>query len=207
MLVTGVIRVIQALVVVLVLHGAVAGDFVVVVNGLLGFAATLLPAVLERTHGVSFSPPVVLWIAVAVLLHTVGMTGSYTAIWWWDHLTHTLSAALVASLGYAFARAVSERPGITLPRDFLFVYVLLFTIAAGVLWEVLEFVGRLLASRVGHQPLLIQYGLQDTVLDLLFDAVGAVIVGLLGQRWVDWADTPIRELLDRLSDGRNRKTP
>ncbi|MFB6110562.1 MAG: hypothetical protein ABEJ60_06785 [Halodesulfurarchaeum sp.] len=207
MLVTATIRGIQAAIALLVVLGALEGDLVVVVNGLLGFAVTLVPAALERTEGVSVSPPVVLWIAVAVLLHTVGMTGSYTAIWWWDHVTHTLSAALVASLGYAFARAIEERPDITLPADFRFVYVVLFTIAAGVLWEVLEFAGRLLATRFGHRPLLVQYGLEDTILDLLFDAVGAILVGLVGHRLVDWTDTPVRKLLDRIAEGRNRKTP
>ncbi|APE94614.1 hypothetical protein [Halodesulfurarchaeum formicicum] len=198
MLLTGLIRAIQVAIALVVIYGTVTMDLVVVVNGLLGLGTTLLPTGLKRAYGVSFPTTVVLWVAVAVLLHTLGMAGPYTTVWWWDHLTHTLSATLVASVGYAFARAFEEQaPGITLPADFLFVYVVLFTMAAGVLWEVLEFVGRLLASWLGHQPLLVQYGLQDTILDLLFDAVGAIVVGVLSRGRVDWRETPIRELVQR----------
>ncbi len=174
----------QGLVGVLVAVGLLRGNLVLAVNGTIGLATTLVPAAFHRFWEITFRPRFVVWIAAAVLLHTVGMAGPYETIWWWDHLTHTLSAALVAGVGYAVADALDEHArGITLPRDFLFVYVILFTMAAGVLWEVLEFGGRELAQGVGQQPILIQYGAQDTVLDLLFDAVGAVIVGVLGQRW------------------------
>ncbi|MDZ7850044.1 MAG: hypothetical protein U5K70_04255 [Halodesulfurarchaeum sp.] len=181
---TSVFRGIQALVLAIVGYGLLAGDFVLVINGLLGFLTMLLPWALSRFAAISVGRVLALWIAVAVLLHTLGMAGPYETIWWWDHLTHTLSAALLASVGYALARALDEHSeSISLPPDFLFLYVILFTMAAGVAWEVAEFVGRLLALSIGKQPLLIQYGLQDTILDLLFDGVGALIVGLLGQRW------------------------
>ncbi|MFP4530519.1 MAG: hypothetical protein ACLFNC_04425 [Halodesulfurarchaeum sp.] len=181
---TSVCRGIQALIAALVAYGLLAGDLALVVNGLLGFATTLLPRALARFASIEVGRPLALWIAIAVLLHTLGMAGPYETIWWWDHLTHTLSAALLASVGYALARALDEHSeAISLPAEFLFLYVILFTMAAGVAWEVLEFVGRILANSIGHQPLLIQYGLQDTILDLLFDGVGALVVGLVGQRW------------------------
>ncbi len=182
--ITGLLRGIQVVIAGVVTYGMLAGELVVVINGLLGLATTFLPRVLGRFGGISFDRPVVLWIAIAVLLHTLGMAGPYETIWWWDHLTHTLSAALLASVGYALARALDEHsPDISLPADFLFLYVVLFTMAAGVLWELMEFVGRMAARWIGQQPLLIQYGLQDIILDLLFDGVGAVVVGIFGQRW------------------------
>ncbi|MBS3760721.1 hypothetical protein [Halodesulfurarchaeum sp.] len=175
---------IQTLIGVLVGYALFVGDLVLFVNGLLGLATTVVPDILDRIGGITFSRAIILWIAIAVLLHTLGMAGPYETIWWWDHLTHTLSAALLASFGYAVARALdAHSPHISLPPDFLFLYVFLFTMAAGVLWEVLEFVGRMFARWIGQQPLLVQYGLTDTVLDLLFDGVGALIVGLGGQRW------------------------
>lgn len=178
------IRGIQALVAGVVVYGLVVGDLVLVVNGLLGLVTTVVPDSLNRIVGAVFSRETVLWIAIVVLLHTLGMAGPYETIWWWDHLTHTLSAALLASFGYAVARALDEySTAISLPSDFLFLYVFLFTMAAGVLWEVLEFVGRMLARSIGQQPLLIQYGLRDTILDLMFDGMGALIVGLVGQQW------------------------
>ncbi len=174
----------QALIGVFVGYALFVGDLVLFVNGLLGLATTVVPDALDRFAGVTFSRAIVLWIAIAVLLHTLGMAGPYETIWWWDHLTHTLSAALLASFGYAIARALDEHsPRLSLPPDFLFLYVFLFTMAAGVLWEVLEFAGRMLARWIGQQPLLVQYGLTDTILDLLFNGVGALIAGLVEHRW------------------------
>jgi hypothetical protein len=60
------------------------------------------------------------------------------------------------------------------------VYILLFTLAAGVFWELLEWVGRDLAQRVGVEPVLVVYGLDDTMLDLAFDVVGGVVAALVG---------------------------
>lgn len=193
------IRGLQAVIAIFVAYGLFASDLVLVVNGVLGLAMTGVPDALDRVFGIVFNKIVVLWIAVAVLLHTLGMAGPYETIWWWDHLTHTLSAALLASFGYAIARALDDHsPAISLPPDFLFLYVILFTLAAGVLWEVLEFMGRMLAQSVGQQPLLIQYGLRDTILDLLFDGVGALIVGLVGQRWVNVSSEAfLAEILER----------
>lgn len=203
---TGVLRGIQAVIAAIVGYGLVAGDIVLVVNGVIGLATAVLPRVLERVGGVSFGRPVVLWIAIAVLLHTLGMAGPYETIWWWDHLTHTLSAALLASVGYALARALDDHSAtISLPADFLFLYVILFTMAAGVLWELMEFGGRMIARMIGQQPLLVQYGLQDTILDLLFDGIGATVVGLFGQRWAGISKEPFAYWFEKLSP--HRKTP
>lgn len=200
-------RLLQATVLGLVAYGLVRGNVVLVVNGLLGVGVTLVPWLLRRYGGVEIARPFVLWIGVAVLAHTLGMAGPYETIWWWDHLTHTLSAALLASLGYALARTLeTETSEIRLPADFLLVFVVIFTLAAGVLWEVLEFLGRLATRSIGRQPILIQYGLQDTVLDLLFDGVGAIVVGLWGQRWVGRSGTVFTRG-GGSEDGTNRKSP
>lgn len=178
-------RLSQVLILALVVAGMASGEFVLVVNGLIGLGTTGLPWAIQRYGDVTISPPFVFWIAVAVLLHTLGMAGPYETIWWWDHLTHTLSAALLASVAYALTRTLEEHSTvISLPADFRFLFVVIFALAAGVLWEVLEFLGREGARWLGHQPVLVQYGLQDTVLDLLFDGAGAVIVGLLDRRWL-----------------------
>jgi len=86
---------------------------------------------------------------------------------------------VVAAVGYVTARAVDiHSDDIYLPPQFLFVYVILFTLALGVFWEVLEFAVRVGADVLGFDPVLIQYGLSDSLLDLVFNTVGAVVIGL-----------------------------
>lgn len=163
--------------------GLVTRNVGVVVNATLGLAVTFLPAFLRRDFRLHLSPAVTLWVALAVFLHTLGMAGPYHTVWWWDNMTHAMSAALVAGVGYATVSALDEhRPDLVLPGPFLAVFILMLTLAFGVLWEVLEFTGREIAFALHLDPVLVQYGIRDTLLDLVFDAVGAVVVAAFGSR-------------------------
>lgn len=178
-------RLLQAGIAIVLLVGLAETNVNVVVNGLAALAVTFLPAVLERDYQVRLGAGLTALIAMAVFLHVVGMTGLYESITWWDHLTHTISAIIVATSGYATVRAFDEHSdALSLPAEFTFAFVFLFTMALGVLWEVLEFAGREFAFLVGAAPVLVQYGLEDTLLDLVFDAVGALLLALFGGRGV-----------------------
>jgi hypothetical protein len=54
--------------------------------------------------------------------------------------------------------------------------------SVGVAWEVLEFAARGLAETLGVDAVLVRYGLEDTVTDLVFDAVGALLVAAFATR-------------------------
>lgn len=198
---TRAVRVMQGIIVLLIGYGLVSRNLSVVVNGVLGLVTTVLPAILKRDYQIALEPPLVLWITVAILLHTIGMTGPYDTVWWWDHLTHTLSATVVAGVGFAVTRAIDEYwEEIYLPPDFMFVFIILFTLAAGVLWEVLEFVGRVTADALGQGPVLIQYDLADSVVDLLFNGLGAVLVAGLGKGRFDRLIDSIERAIERAYD-------
>jgi hypothetical protein len=180
-------RAMELLLVGVLFVGLYRGSTTVVVNAFVGIVVTQLPAVLERDFDIPMDPALVLWITSAVSLHALGVLGLpgseqnlYGSVPWWDHLTHALSSSVVAGVGYATARALDEHSEeVSLPDRFMFVFILLFVLAFGVLWEVIEFgLGELATD--GGRPLLIQYGLEDTMLDLVFDSVGAVIVATWG---------------------------
>jgi hypothetical protein len=143
---------------------------------------------LERDYDIPMDAGLTLWITSAVFLHGLGTVGLpwsgasfYQTVWWWDHLTHALSSSVVAAVGYATTRALDRHSeAIYLPPRFTFVFVLLFVLAFGVLWEVVEFALGGLASILGSGNVLTQYGLGDTMLDLVFDTVGAVVVATWG---------------------------
>ncbi|MFT4880022.1 MAG: hypothetical protein ACI9CA_001817 [Natronomonas sp.] len=172
----------------ILLAGLYQGSTTVVVNAGVGLVVTQLPPVLERDYGIPMDPALTLWITSAVFLHAVGVLGLpgsetnlYGSVPWWDHLTHALSASVVAGAGYATARAVdAHADDIVLPPRFTFVFILLFVLAFGVFWEVIEFALGEAARAAGNRALLTQYGLDDTMLDLVFDTIGAVIVAVWG---------------------------
>lgn len=160
----------------------------VVVNAGIALLVTRLPGVLERDFGIPMDPGLTLWITGAVFLHTLGTFGLpgmegnvYATVWWWDHLTHALSSSLVAGAGYATARALDTHvENLDFPPRFLFAFILLLTLAFGVFWEILEFALERLAAALGTEAVLVQYGVADTMTDLLFDAVGAVLAAVWG---------------------------
>ncbi|WP_248896860.1 DUF2238 domain-containing protein [Haloplanus halobius] len=181
-------RVMQLLLVGLVFIGLERGNPGIVINATIGFGVTHLPAVLERDYHIPMDSALTLWITVAVFLHALGTAGLpgastnlYRSVWWWDHMTHTLSSTIVAAAGYATARAIElHSDAVSLPERFMFVFILLFVLAFGVFWEVIEFGVTLIASASGSQSILVQYGLDDTMLDLLFDTLGGIIVAVWG---------------------------
>jgi hypothetical protein len=135
--------------------------------------------VLERDLGVPMDAGLVLWITAAVSFRAFGTgdlpgspTTPYQSLWRYDHVTHALSASIVAAVGYASARAVDVYcEDVSLPSRFAFAFVLLFVLAFGVFWEVIEFVVVVLGTLLGGATLT-QYDLGDTMLNLVFDLGG-----------------------------------
>ena len=141
------VRAMQISMVGLLFIGLDRGNLGIVVNSAIGLGVTYLPAVLERNYAIPLDAGLTLWITTTVFLHalgTVGIPGNptsfYRGVWWWDHLTHTFSSSVVAAAGYTTVRVIGEHTrGISLPPRFTFVFILLFVVEFGVVWEVIEF--------------------------------------------------------------------
>ncbi|WP_440988421.1 hypothetical protein [Haloarchaeobius baliensis] len=190
-------RALQAGLIAVLAFGLLVRNVSVVVNALAGFGVTLVPAVLARDRDLLLDPRFTLVVSIAVFLHSIGMVGLYDRVWWWDHLTHTFSATIVAVIAYTVVWAVDvHREDIHLPPPFTGLFVLSFVLAMGVLWEVAEFLAREAAIRLGQEPVLILYGLDDSMFDLLFNLLGAVAVTLFattrlrhwGEELAAWLD-------------------
>jgi hypothetical protein len=181
-------RTLQAGLLGILVVGVITRNVSVVVNAVAGFGVTLLPAMLARDRQLLLDSRFTLVVTVAVFLHSVGMVGLYDRVWWWDHLTHTFSATVVSVIAYTVVWAVDVYDDdLYLPPPFTTVFVLALVLGMGVLWEVAEFVAREAAIALGQQPVLILYGLEDSMFDLVFDLVGAVAVTALAttrlRRW------------------------
>lgn len=179
---TGVL-VLQGGILVLLLEALRRRDFAAMANAAASLAASLAPLALELVvplvfgWGITVGPALPLWITGAGLIHSVGMLGPYDTVHWWDSVTHTVSAALVAALIYAGLLAVSGS-GDAVDSAVLGVAVLtvVLTLAVGVFWELIELVARDVGERYDVEPVLVHYGWRDTALDLGFDALGALLV-------------------------------
>ena len=170
-------RALQAVLAGLAVYGAVAGRWTVALNGGLSFGLTLVPGHLRRDYGIPLGPRVTAWITAAAVLHAAGYLGPYRTVGWYDQLAHAFSATVVAAGGYALVRAFDEHSNhLSLPNRFVAAYVAVFVLAFGVFWEILEHFAEVAAATLGARSALVQYGLDDIVLDLFFNAVGATVV-------------------------------
>jgi hypothetical protein len=174
-------RVLQAVIAAVMAYGVVTLQGGMVLNAGIGLAVTFLPALLRRDFSVPMDPALTLGITMAVLVHAVGTLGPYTAWGWYDQVAHFISAAVVAAAGYATAKAiVIHEEDAHVPPPYMFVFILVFVLAFGVLWEILEFALEGVADVLGADAPLTQYGVDDTVLDLVADAVGGLAVAVWG---------------------------
>lgn len=147
-----------------------------VVNAVLALAVASFPAIIERRYDIEFRPWQRAYTTTAMLAHAVGMLGLYDDRdwwWWWDHLTHTLSATLLGGFVHGVARRRGRDPH---PR------VLAVIVGGGVLWELMEYAVHALTDRLGIQPVLIPYSTRDTLDNLAFNLLGALLVRLFGDR-------------------------
>lgn len=160
-----------------------------IVTVTIGLTATFLPALLERDYEIPMNAGLTLWITAAAFLHTIGVVGIpgtdqslYTSISFYDDITHALSSSVVAGVGYATVRAFDEHSeGIVLPPRFMFVFILVFVMAFGVCWEILEFSIDVVGNAIGGGTAgFTQHGLEDTLTDLVFDTLGGVLVAVWG---------------------------
>lgn len=192
----------QVVLVFVLVFGLAIGDLPTIVNAAVALAITFVPALLERDYELPMDPGLVLWITTAVFLHALGSAGLYYAIDPWDHLTHALSASVVAAVGYALFRAVHlHTDEVYIPPKVMAVFILVFVLAAGVLWEILEFLIDESADVLGLEAILAQHGIDDTIVDLIFNVVGAVIVTIWGTAYLTDVSDGIAERLDRRFDG------
>ncbi|WP_276254200.1 hypothetical protein [Halomontanus rarus] len=180
------VRLIQGLLALVVGYALFTLEFGLVVNAAIPLAVTFLPALVRREFEYEMGAGLALWIATAAFLHAVGALGPYELFGWYDSITHTVSATLVAGVGYAVVDALDQSAeSVDVPGEFRFVFILVFVLAFGVLWEIGEFASAGLASVVGGEPVLAQYGTNDIVFDLLYNAVGALLVAVWGTGYFD----------------------
>jgi len=184
----------QVILVVVLLYGLVILDLPTVVNASIALGITFLPGVLEDDYRIPLEPELVFWLTSAVFLHALGSAGLYDLLGLWDTLTHTISASIVAAAGYAVVRAIDlHTDEIHLPPTLMAAFILLFVLAFGVLWEIVEFAIDLSAEWFGFEAVVSQHGINDTIGDLIFDFVGAVVAAVWGSFYLTTLSSQIAD--------------
>ena len=147
---------------------------------------TLVPAFLTRRYRVVVPPEFQLVAATFVFLSL--FLGSamdfYYRFWWWDIVLHTASGFLLGIIGFVALFVLNQtdqvRPAMK-PR-FICFFGVTFAVTLGVAWEIFEFVADRIRPEFNMQSN--ETGVRDTMVDLIVDTIGAVVVAFMGYAYL-----------------------
>jgi uncharacterized membrane protein YjdF len=160
--------------------------------GIIGI--TLVPVLLARRFRVYIPPQfqllAIAFIFASLFLGEVG--GFYTRFWWWDIVLHTGSGFLLGIIGFLLVHVLNEteKIGVYLKPGFVAFFAFLFSVGTGALWEIFEFgMDSLVGMNMQKGMLGDESGLTDTMFDLMVDTLGAVVIAVLGFKYLRTAGT------------------
>jgi uncharacterized membrane protein YjdF len=107
----------------------------------------------------------------------------YSKFWWWDIALHTTSGVLLGILGLLLVYVLNETPRVDLHMrpGFVAFFAFCFALSIGTVWEMYEFAMDQFFGMNMQKPMLVDpSGLTDTMIDLIVDAVGAMVVSITG---------------------------
>lgn len=156
-------------------------------------AITFFPLLFERRFRIHIPPELQLaaigFVFASLFLGEI--RGYYTRFWWWDVALHTTSGFLLGILGFLLVHVMNEAEKIHMHMKpgFVAFFAFIFALGVGALWEILEFTMDGVFGMNMQKPMLGDpSGLTDTMWDLIVDAIGALVVSVLGWRYLKNAD-------------------
>ena len=184
-------RAMQAAMVALAVAGVLTGELTYVPAALVSILMSELPSLFRRDLKIVLPVELNLWIVTALFIHVLGsFSGFYDNLPGWDHLTHAMSASLIAALGFILVASIDKyAESIYLPPAFLALLIVMLTMAVGVVWELMEY---LIDTTTGSH---LQYSLDDTMKDMLFDTIGGLLVAAGGAYYL--SHTSLDHFVDR----------
>ena len=107
--------------------------------------------------------------------------GYYLKYWWWDILLHTSSGLIMGVFGFLLVYVLNEHEDLEMHMKpgFVCLFAFMFAIGMGTIWEIVEFtLDQLLGMNTQGSSLA------DTMSDLIVDSIGALIISILGYKYL-----------------------
>jgi uncharacterized membrane protein YjdF len=160
-------------------------------QSLLGLVIMGLPSLLKRRWKLELNN--LMRILFVVFLYCAIVLGEvqnfYYKVPHWDTVLHTFSGAMLGAMGFTIVSALNDNTNIRiqLADPFAAVFSFCFALSLGAVWEIYEFTMDTLLS-LNMQKYAMEDGtqllgalaLQDTMKDLVVDALGALLICLVG---------------------------
>lgn len=183
---------------------------------LLGIAAILVPMRLMRRWDVEI--PRVMFLLYIGFLYCAIFLGEVRSFYYtvphWDTILHTFSGAMLGALGFSMIAIFNntERIPLNLSPLFIAVFAFCFALALGGIWEIYEFTMDVVFGTNMQKfalddgtPLVGQAALWDTMKDIIVDAVGALVMSMVGYISLKYKKGWVEKLMIRI--GRKKPKP
>lgn len=152
---------------------------------------SLAPNLLASRYDIALPMPfvvsIVVFIAASLIMGEV--FDIYDRIWWWDIALHATSAIALGMVGFLFIYMLFDGDSFAAPPAALAFLAFTFALSIGAIWEIFEF-GMDMAFGTTMQKSAL-----DTMRDLIFDAIGAIIGALAGYTYLKNWRGPLARLL------------
>ena len=158
---------------------------------ILGIFIMLLPSMIEKKWRIDI--PSYMNIIFVIFLYAAIYLGEIKSFYYhvphWDTVLHTFSGVMLGALGFSLVTLLNnaEKVKIQLSPLFVAIFAFNFAISLGVLWEVYEFAFDAILglnmqkfAMENGAPLIGRAALNDTMKDLIVDAIGAFAISLIG---------------------------
>ena len=136
-----------------------------------GIISGLIPFIIEKTFKTELDGK--MKVAYILFLFASQYLGSIVGLYgngWWDTFLHLLSGIFLAFLGFDFFSRLDDDIRTEIPKRFLFVYIVVFSMAGAALWEMYEF-----TSDVVLNTTMQGNGNDDTMVDIIAGSLGGVL--------------------------------
>jgi len=151
------------------------GQYFIFIVGIISLFLTFLPLMIKKRFDISLPWILNFFIVFALYLFMAGIYLEWYVDYspYYDKFSHFFGSITVALLSFVYVAIIEKYSKIKFGRINSFIFIIIFTMALGGLWEIMEFSTDIIFGTKN------QYSLVDTMYDLIFDLIGGVVVAII----------------------------
>ncbi|MFO8015852.1 MAG: hypothetical protein R6U32_02000 [Candidatus Woesearchaeota archaeon] len=150
--------------------------------------ATFLPSIITRRFRIMLPPELEITLSLFLFASFIlGEMGQYYfKFWWWDIMLHSFAAFMLGLVGFIIIYSFYVTHKVKMSPLIASVFSFSFSLSLGALWEIFEFC---MDYFFGFN--MQKSGLLDTMTDMIVDAIGALVVAVLGFLYIKFGNALI----------------
>lgn len=187
---------------VLLLAGAtiayLSGQPQVVFVALLMLAVSLIPHYLKGIHNIHI-PIIFIYGSIIFIFASITLgqfNEFYDKFHWYDAFLHFISASVFGIVGFLIIYIFYFTNRLRIPHSLVILFAFSFAMMIGAVWEIFEFI----ADRTIGTNLQVN-SLEDTMVDLILNATGAIVASFVGYLYLKNIPVPfIKDMVNSTTE-------